>query len=1164
MLEKFIKSILLRTKRQLRAGLFFCLVVLSTVLAIGNVENVFAKTRNSPPVTVVNIPVLGPGALYIAKSDTSIGFWILNNIEVRRVGEILIIDPNAPTRLISLNLSQGVNGVFYADDLPWSENLQLNLEGNLENTNCPDCTVTMPLPSDAWSDSLWESGKVTPVETSPGLMTLVDQQNEIFSITQKVKADAAAQEDIIKNMMTDDLTEFYNENKNAAKEVQERAVTMFKETSSFEKTGFQQLSMDAPDVQQTADAYVNFLSSQAPKIGMASTCTKTDQFWTRETRLESDLMLSSYPDPLPENYDTENSPPANREDIITAAEQDYLQMQNAIEPCITTLLGPLYTTGEDINVPNAVPNLSQENLISQEAYERIGNDLSAFVDRTDADLTAWQMSLEQRFENLDKLEEYMEIERNMEKSTAPLLKFMNPALLNANSSEIKPENNKKANSKSRKNSNASELSSPLGQSNCGNDSVVNFNLFGVSVLIGTPSGDSITAGNSKNLIITLGGDDCVQGGDDFDVVFTMQGDDKIYGGGGHNALFGGNDVDTIYSEKGKSYTFPVGAGTLTLDLGSLISGGAGGDTLIGGEVGNDPLNIFGYTDVILGDGLASANDAGGDTIDGKKGINLIFSQQKDDVVSTTGYGKISINGVPIILGSVFWTGPGEDIITGTATPILGTTFGDVINGGGDKDTIFADNGVDFIFANDGDDEVNGGNGNDIIILGDGDDTAHGDDGIDFIFGNDGIDKLFSDSGIFAIMAGNDGGDVITGGPGVDLALGNADIDKINTGGGFDIIAGGGGNDNLDGSQDSDAILGGDGNDVIKTGDGAFNAVFAGDGVDFVTGGSGIDIIFGMSNTDEPDSLCAGGANIERLFGGANMDFIVGGAGCDELYGEGGINVLIGGPSPDTLVGGNSTDFMWGGGGRDFITGNDGIDVGFGGDETDTMNGGTGIDVLSGGSQDDIVNGDAGSDILLGFTGNDSLNGNSDVNLLIGGDGNDILNGGTISSVMFGGGGNDVSNAVNGLNVHFGGSGSDTANGGSGTDVMFGGDGGDTLRGFGGNDIIFGGEVGDTLDGGVGNNLNFGNGGGDTINNTGDLNSNVVSFGNGGGDTIIASAGRVVAFGNSEADDLRGGCSPESPRDFLFGNSGVDTLQGTASNSRDIVIGGFGSNNKSFC
>jgi Ca2+-binding RTX toxin-like protein len=1147
------------TKRQLRARLSFCLVALSVVLAIGSGEDVFAKTSFGSP-TIVNIAVVDPGALYIATSDTAIGFWVLTSVDVTRVDEIPIIDPGASRRLIVVNLSGGVTGVFYAGDLPLSPNLQLSFEGGLENPDCAECTVTMPLPSDGWSDSLWASGKGGSIADSPELMALVDRQNEIFNVTQKVKAGITAQEAVVRDMMAADLTDLYNRDKETAKEVVDRVASLYKQGSSYEKDLYQPVMQDSSNVQQTADAYLNYLSTQTIKIGMTGNCTNTGQFWAREASLEKALMLDQYPDPLPDNFDADNSPPANREDIITAAENDFFQMQNQIEPCVTTLLGGMYTTGENIDVPNAVPNLSQENLISQAAYERIGNHASAFVDSTDAGLIAWQASLQDRFENTNKLEEYKAIEQSIEKSATPLFDFMDPEVVAGKTWEKDHKNV----DKSKKKAGGDKAKHRIGLSNCGDDWVVKFNLFGVSVLIGTPGDDSVTAGNDKNLIITLGGDDCVQGGDDFDVVLTMAGDDKIYGGGSHNALFGGKGADTIYSEKGKTYTVTIGAVTLTFDIGSLISGDAGDDTLIGGTVENDALDIFGDADVILGDGFAEGEEAGADTIDGKKGVNFIFSQEKDDVVSSSGFGRVTVEEVPAILGSVFWTGTGEDTITGTSTPI-GAAFGDVIVSGEDKDTIFAASGEDVVFALDGNDNVNGGDGNDVLALGTGNDTAHGDDGIDFIFGEDGADLLFSDSGIFAVMTGNNGEDTITGGPGVDLALGNGGNDAVNGGAGFDIIAGSEGVDNLDGSSGSDMILGGDGNDVIKTGDGPFNAVFAGNGVDNVTGGTGLDIIFGMDNNqlDRPDQFCTpASADVERLFGGGGMDFIVGGKGCDAISGDGGVNALIGGDSSDIITGGNSIDLMWGGRGIDTILGNDGLDVGFGGDEADNMSGGTGIDVLSGGSGNDVVDGDSGSDLLIGNTGNDTLNGGPDPNLLIGGDQDDVLNGGLTSSVIFGGSGRDTSNAGSGPTVHFGGSGGDTLNGGGGADVIFGDGDIDNLNGFGGNDIIFGGDSGDAIDGRAGNNLNFGNDGGDTINNTG--GSNVVSFGNSGSDIIDAAQGRVLAFGNGDGDTIHGGCAPESPRDFLFGDSGSDTLTGTRINSRDVLFLGSGGSTKNFC
>ena len=159
-----------------------------------------------------------------------------------------------------------------------------------------------------------------------------------------------------------------------------------------------------------------------------------------------------------------------------------------------------------------------------------------------------------------------------------------------------------------------------------------------------------------------------------------------------------------------------------------------------------------------------------------------------------------------------------------------------------------------------------------------------------------------------------------------------------------------------------------------------------------------------------------------------------------------------------------------------------------------------------------VNGQTGNDSLSGAGGADTLQGGSGNDTLAGGQGDDALDGSAGDDVVLGGLGDDSLLAGPGEDFVAGDQGDDSLLGGPDDDSLHGSSGNDTLGGSVGNDLIVAGPGADTITGGDGN---------DSV--VPDL----------GADTVDAGAGDDAIF------------------------------LGTASDERDIIQGGLGSDQTSY-
>lgn len=171
------------------------------------------------------------------------------------------------------------------------------------------------------------------------------------------------------------------------------------------------------------------------------------------------------------------------------------------------------------------------------------------------------------------------------------------------------------------------------------------------------------------------------------------------------------------------------------------AGGAGADTVYGGDVG----------DTLQG-------NTGDDSIQGGVGHDLIYGGQDDDRLDA---------------------GRGNDLV-------------------------FGDRGDDSIAGGDGHDTLNGNTGDDTLVGGMGDDVMLGGQHNDQLEGGVGGDLLFGDLGNDTVL-GNTGADTIVGGAGNDVLLGGKDDDRLEGGDGADVLSGDLGNDTLSGGLGADVF-----------------------------------------------------------------------------------------------------------------------------------------------------------------------------------------------------------------------------------------------------------------------------------------------------------------------------------------------------------------------
>ena len=619
--------------------------------------------------------------------------------------------------------------------------------------------------------------------------------------------------------------------------------------------------------------------------------------------------------------------------------------------------------------------------------------------------------------------------------------------------------------------------------------------------------------------------------------------------------------------------------------GSLLSGGAGDDTIILGY-GNDTIDGGEGADTVdyssaIGAVVAHLDAAGNavDVSDGLGGIDQLF-------------------GVEHLLG-----GAGDDWFVGNAAANL----------------LSGELGDDTLFGSAGNDTLKGGAGSDtadystsetaLTITLDAEGNALGvSDGLS------GIDDLY-------------GIENILGGAGQDRLEGNAEDNLLGGGSGDDTLIGGAGRDTADyrtstgalsitldvdgnvanledGLEGTDQlfgfenVLGGLGGDAL-TGNAGSNLLDGGAGDDLLRAGfGGNDTLIGGAGSDTVDYASVTGGLVILLDDlGTTIDAVDGEGGLDQLYG---IEAVIAGSGDDLILGGAGDNLFRGGAGDDTLTGGAGTDT----LDYTTATAGVLLALDANGNAVSVGDGLGGVDQVYGFenvlggAGNDSLSGNAGGNLLSAGLGDDTLSGGAGADTLYGGAGNDTAvyrssagsivasldengdaasigdghggfDQLFGIENIVGGYGDDRLTGNGSANRLEGGEGADSLAGGGGNDTLIGGLGSDTADyssAGValsitldaeGNAANVADG----LGGTDQLQGIENLVGGLGDDRLMGNAGKNLLIGGAGNDLLDGGTGGA---DTLSGGDGDDTLIGSAAanlleggGGNDVITGGEG-------
>jgi Ca2+-binding RTX toxin-like protein len=388
---------------------------------------------------------------------------------------------------------------------------------------------------------------------------------------------------------------------------------------------------------------------------------------------------------------------------------------------------------------------------------------------------------------------------------------------------------------------------------------------------------------------------------------------------------------------------------------ALIDGGAGDDTIRGGDLGNDLIGGEG-NDTLIG-GVLDDWQFGG------AGNDRLFA---GDVADPNSADVEALTGVDGGNGDYLDGGEGDD-------SLYGGRGSDWLNGGAGVDRLYGGAGGDILDGGTGDDR--GANGEAFLLGGAGSDqyVFYYGGGNDVVF--DASDPasvagtaLYSASQRYAFLGQN---------PGARNWAGDGDYEVDGS---------------VVGGEDAISFGLGIGFEDIKLRRGTVDGT--------PTGAANADLIIELSALDENGVryLTGDALTVKDWFDETRrIEWLRFADGQDIRIGDI-TSIHIGTEAPDSIMGTEGADWVYGGGGDDVLElGND-DDFGFGAKGRDVVSGDNDNDFLSGGDDDDKVLGGAGHDTVFGDAGDD---------VVAGGDGNDIVAGGRGTDEVSGGAGDDL-------------------------------------------------------------------------------------------------------------------------------------------------------------
>ncbi len=242
----------------------------------------------------------------------------------------------------------------------------------------------------------------------------------------------------------------------------------------------------------------------------------------------------------------------------------------------------------------------------------------------------------------------------------------------------------------------------------------NFN----DILVGDNGVNTLTGGLGKDVLSARGGNDTLDGG---------SGNDTLNGGGGEDTLNGGAGTDTV------SYSISTSGVDARLINGTGFAGEAIGDTfssienLIGGKF-NDVLVGDNGTNVLTGRGGDDVLSAlgGDDTLNGGTGNDLLFGGTGGDAlfggagIDTASYSSAAAGVSADLNAGGGSLGEADGDTYSSIENLRGSSFGDVLVGNDEANTLNGRGGNDTLTGGAGNDILTGGNGNDLFVFNTGD------------------------------------------------------------------------------------------------------------------------------------------------------------------------------------------------------------------------------------------------------------------------------------------------------------------------------------------------------------------------------------------------------------------------------------------------------------